>query len=47
MKRGKKNKGKEKKRINIKEKSAHGRIQTCDFLRVKPTLLSTVLLLLC
>ena len=40
----KKKRKKEKKR---KEKSVHGRIRTCDLLLVKPTLLTTVLLLMC
>ena len=39
----KKKRKKEKKR---KEKSVHGRIRTCDLLLVKPTLLTTVLLLM-
>ena len=46
-KRGNKKKRKEKKRKNMKEKSAPGRIRTCGLLLVKPTLLSTVLLLMC
>ena len=43
-KRRKERKRKEKK---SKEKSVHGRIRTCDLLLVKPTLLTTVLLLMC
>ena len=43
-KRRKERKRKEKKR---KEKSVHGRIRTCDLLLGKPTLLTTVLLLMC
>ena len=43
----KERKRKEKKRKKTKEKSVHGRIRTCDLLLVKPTLLGTVLLLMC
>ena len=39
-------KKKRKKETKRKEKSVHGRIRTCDLL-VKPTLLTTVLLLMC
>ena len=40
---------KEEKEEREKEerKSVHGRIRTCDLLLVKPTLLTTVLLLMC
>ena len=43
-KKKKRKKRKEKKR---KEKGVHERIRTCDLLLVKPTFLTTVLLLMC
>ena len=43
-KRKKERKRKEKRE---KKKSVHGRIRTCDLLLGKPTLLTTVLLLMC
>ena len=43
----KKKKRKKEKRKKRKEKSVHGRIRTCDLLLGKPTLLTTVLLLMC
>ena len=43
----KKKKSKNEKRKKRKEKSVHGRIRTCDPLLGKPTLLTTVLLLMC
>ena len=43
----KKKKTKKENRKKRKEKSVHGRIRTCDLLLGKPTLLTTVLLLMC
>ena len=43
----KKKKTKKENRKKRKEKSVHVRIRTCDLLLGKPTLLTTVLLLMC
>ena len=43
----KRRKRKEKKSKKTKEKSVHERIRTSDLLLVKPTSLTTVLLLMC
>ena len=43
----KRRKERKRKEKRGKKKSVHGRIRTCDLLLGKPTLLTTVLLLMC